>query len=111
MTDIEQVTARVPLLGNFKPFGQYVMNDLHQIGGLPMVMKTLLDAGFLHGDCLTVTGGRWPRTWLMHRYGQKIRMSSTARSSPMPRRISISASCVATLLAEGCVLEDSAARR
>ena len=56
LADIEQVTARVPLLGDFKPFGQYVMNDLHKIGGLPMVMKTLLDAGFLHGDCLTVTG-------------------------------------------------------
>jgi dihydroxy-acid dehydratase len=56
LADIEQVTASVPLLGNFKPFGQYVMNDLHRIGGLPMVMKTLLDAGYLHGDCLTVTG-------------------------------------------------------
>jgi dihydroxy-acid dehydratase len=56
LSDIEQVTARVPLLGNFKPFGQYVMNDLHKIGGMPMVMKTLLDAGYLHGDCLTVTG-------------------------------------------------------
>ena len=56
LADIEQVTARVPLLGDFKPFGQYVMNDLHRIGGLPMVMKTLLDAGFLHGDCVTVTG-------------------------------------------------------
>ncbi|RLB66343.1 MAG: dihydroxy-acid dehydratase [Deltaproteobacteria bacterium] len=56
LADIEQVTARVPLLGNFKPFGQYVMNDLHKIGGLPMVMKTLLDAGYLHGDCITVTG-------------------------------------------------------
>ncbi len=56
LADIEQVTARVPLLGDFKPFGKYVMNDLHKIGGLPMVMKTLLDAGFLHGDCMTVTG-------------------------------------------------------
>lgn len=56
LADIEQVTAKVPLLGDFKPFGQYVMNDLHKIGGLPMVMKTLLDAGFLHGDCMTVTG-------------------------------------------------------
>jgi len=56
LADIEQITARVPLLGNFKPFGQYVMNDLHAIGGLPMVMKSLLDAGYLHGDCLTVTG-------------------------------------------------------
>jgi dihydroxy-acid dehydratase len=56
LADIEQVTFRVPLLGDFKPFGKYVMNDLHKIGGLPMVMKTLLDAGFLHGDCMTVTG-------------------------------------------------------
>ncbi len=56
LADIEQVTARVPLLGNFKPFGEYVMNDLHKIGGLPMVMRTLLDAGYLHGDCITVTG-------------------------------------------------------
>ncbi len=53
---IEKVTSRVPLLGNFKPFGEYVMNDLHAIGGLPMVMKTLLDTGYLHGDCMTVTG-------------------------------------------------------
>ncbi len=56
LDDIEDVTSKVPLLGNFKPFGQYVMNDLHEIGGLPMVMKTLLDHGFLHGDCITVTG-------------------------------------------------------
>ena len=56
LTDIEEITSRVPLIGDFKPFGQYVMNDLHRIGGLPMVMKTLLDAGYLHGDCLTVTG-------------------------------------------------------
>jgi dihydroxy-acid dehydratase len=54
--DIAQITSRVPLLGNFKPFGAYVMNDLHAIGGLPMVMRTLLEAGLLHGDCLTVTG-------------------------------------------------------
>ena len=56
LDDIQAITSRVPLLGNFKPFGQYVMNDLHQIGGVPMVMKTLLDHGYLHGDCLTVTG-------------------------------------------------------
>jgi len=56
LDDIAAITARVPLLGDFKPFGRYVMNDLHAIGGLPMVMKLLLDAGYLHGDCLTVTG-------------------------------------------------------
>ncbi|SHI79013.1 dihydroxyacid dehydratase [Malonomonas rubra DSM 5091] len=56
LTDIAEITRRVPLLGNFKPFGRYLMNDLHVIGGVPMLMKHLLDAGFLHGDCLTVSG-------------------------------------------------------
>ena len=54
--DISTITSKVPLLGNFKPFGQYVMNDLSAIGGIPMVMKLLLEQGYLHGDCLTVTG-------------------------------------------------------
>jgi len=54
--DFNRVAARVPLIGDFKPFGKYVMEDLDNIGGVPMVMKTLLDAGLLHGDCLTVTG-------------------------------------------------------
>lgn len=56
LKDIARVTSRVPLLGDFKPFGRYLMNDLNRLGGVPMVMKTLLDAGLLHGDCLTVTG-------------------------------------------------------
>lgn len=56
LTDISAITQKVPLLGNFKPFGQYLMNDLHKLGGVPIVMKLLLDAGFLHGDCMTITG-------------------------------------------------------
>lgn len=56
LADISAITRRVPLLGNFKPFGRYLMNDLHHLGGTPLVMKLLLEAGFLHGDCLTVTG-------------------------------------------------------
>ncbi len=56
LDDIARITDKVPLLGDFKPFGRFVMNDLHEIGGMPMVMKTLLEAGYLHGDCLTVTG-------------------------------------------------------
>jgi dihydroxy-acid dehydratase len=46
----------VPHLGDLKPFGRYVMNDVDKIGGIPVVMKLLLDAGLLNGDCLTVTG-------------------------------------------------------
>src|SRR5699024_8057499 len=43
-------------LGDLKPFGRYVMNDVDRIGGVPVIMKALLAAGLLHGDCLTVTG-------------------------------------------------------
>jgi len=56
LEDFHRIGQNVPLLGNFKPFGRYVMADLDRIGGIPMVMKTLLDAGLLHGDCLTVSG-------------------------------------------------------
>lgn len=54
--DFERISAKTPLIGDFKPFGKYVMEDLFKIGGVPMVMKMLLDAGLLHGECLTVTG-------------------------------------------------------
>ncbi|MEW6610227.1 MAG: dihydroxy-acid dehydratase [Patescibacteria group bacterium] len=56
LNDFSRVAARVPLLGNFSPFGKYVMEDLHNIGGVPMVMKHLWQHGLLHGDCMTVTG-------------------------------------------------------
>jgi len=56
LKDISKITRKVPLVGNFKPFGRYLMNDLYKIGGVPMVMKLLLDGGYLHGECLTVTG-------------------------------------------------------
>lgn len=54
--DFNRVAKRVPHLGDLKPFGRFVMNDVDHIGGVPVVMKALLDAGLLHGDCLTVTG-------------------------------------------------------
>ncbi|WP_101651942.1 dihydroxy-acid dehydratase [Brevibacterium ihuae] len=56
LEDFNRVGDRVPHLGNVKPFGDYVMNDVFKIGGVPVVMKALLDAGLLNGDCLTVTG-------------------------------------------------------
>jgi dihydroxy-acid dehydratase len=56
LDDFSRVADRVPHLGDLKPFGQYVMNDVDRIGGVPVVMKALLDAGLLHGDVLTVTG-------------------------------------------------------
>ena len=53
---VQQVGERVPLLGNLQPHGPYAMVSLHQIGGVPIVMKELLLSGFLHGDVMTVTG-------------------------------------------------------
>ncbi|MCL6511136.1 MAG: dihydroxy-acid dehydratase [Anaerolineae bacterium] len=54
--DFTRVTCRTPHIADMTPGGKYVMEDLHRIGGVPVVMKTLLDAGLLHGDCMTVTG-------------------------------------------------------
>ncbi|WP_159623544.1 dihydroxy-acid dehydratase [Ruania rhizosphaerae] len=56
LADFDRVASTVPHLGDLKPFGRYVMNDVDRIGGVPVIMKALLDAGLLHGDCLTVTG-------------------------------------------------------
>jgi len=56
MEDFHRIGAKVPLLGDLKPFGRHVMSDVDRVGGVPVVMKALLDAGLLHGDCLTVTG-------------------------------------------------------
>ena len=54
--DFQTVSDRIPFLADLKPSGQYVMEDLHDIGGIPAVMKYLLEEGLLNGDCMTVTG-------------------------------------------------------
>jgi dihydroxy-acid dehydratase len=54
--DFQTISNQVPVLADFKPSGKYLMQDLHQYGGVPAVMKYLLEQGLLHGDCLTVTG-------------------------------------------------------
>src|SRR4029079_4473339 len=56
LEDFDRLGAKIPELADLKPGGKYVMFDLHKQGGTPAVMRALLDAGFLHGDCLTVTG-------------------------------------------------------
>jgi dihydroxy-acid dehydratase len=56
LDDFERVRLNVPVICNLKPSGQYVATDLHKAGGIPQVMKLLLDAGLLHGDCITITG-------------------------------------------------------
>ncbi|WP_206953598.1 dihydroxy-acid dehydratase [Trinickia acidisoli] len=54
--DFERIRQRVPVICNLKPSGDYVATDLHRAGGIPQVLKILLDAGLLHGDCVTITG-------------------------------------------------------
>jgi dihydroxy-acid dehydratase len=56
LEDFQRIGAKVPLLGDLKPFGKYVMTDMDRVGGVPVILRALLDAGLLHGDCLTVTG-------------------------------------------------------
>jgi len=56
LEDFERVGSKVPLLGDLKPFGKYVMTDVDKVGGIPVILRALFDAGLLHGECLTVTG-------------------------------------------------------
>jgi dihydroxy-acid dehydratase len=54
--DVAEIFKRTPYIADLKPGGRYVAKDLFEVGGIPLLMKTLLDHGFLHGDCMTVTG-------------------------------------------------------
>ena len=56
LDDFERMRLKVPVICNLKPSGQYVATDLHRVGGIPQVMKLLLNAGLMHGDCMTITG-------------------------------------------------------
>jgi len=56
LEDFHRIGSKVPLLADVKPFGRYVMSDVDRVGGVPVVLRTLLDAGLIHGDALTVTG-------------------------------------------------------
>ncbi|MCB0428851.1 MAG: dihydroxy-acid dehydratase [Flavobacteriales bacterium] len=56
LEDFQAISDKVPFIADLKPSGRFLMEDLHIVGGVPAVMKVLLDAGYLHGDCLTVTG-------------------------------------------------------
>ena len=56
LDDFHRIGSKVPLLGDLKPFGKFVMTDVDRVGGIPVVLRILLDAGYLHGVCLTVSG-------------------------------------------------------
>lgn len=105
LADIAKITSRVPLLGNFKPYGRYVMNDLYAIGGIPMVMKLLLEHGYLHGDCLTVTGrtiAKNLQTATVWHTDQDVIYSPEQPYAPHNQHIRI---LHGNLASEGCVLK------
>ena len=56
LDDFQRISDKTPFIAELKPSGKYLMEDLHEIGGIPIVLKYLLDSGFLHGECLTITG-------------------------------------------------------
>ena len=56
LEDFQRVSDRTPLIADLKPSGKYLMEDVHGVGGTPAIMKYLLEKGFLHGDCMTITG-------------------------------------------------------
>ena len=95
---------KVPHLADLKPGGKYVMYDLHRVGGTPAVLKALLDAGFLHGDCMTVTG----KTLAENLAGRAERLRATAGRRHAARQADArhgpsSSSCTGNLAPEGAV--------
>uniref|UniRef100_UPI004049DF77 dihydroxy-acid dehydratase n=1 Tax=Fulvivirga sp. TaxID=1931237 RepID=UPI004049DF77 len=56
LDDFQKISDKTPFIADLKPSGEYLMQDLHEVGGVPAVMKLMLEKGYLHGDCLTVTG-------------------------------------------------------
>ena len=56
MDDVVEIMRRTPYIADLKPGGKYVALDVHRVGGIPVILKALLDGGLLHGDCMTVTG-------------------------------------------------------
>jgi dihydroxy-acid dehydratase len=79
-----EICKRTPYIGDLKPGGRYVMKDLHDIGGVPVLMKALLDGGYLHGDCMTVTGKTMAENLrnIVVRPGQDVVRTTSAPLSP-----------------------------
>ena len=95
LDDFTRIGQRVPVLADLKPCGKYLMSELVAIGGIPPLMKMLLDAGLLHGDCLTVTGKTVAEN-LAAVKPYPARKTSSARSPIRSRRTAICRSCTAT---------------
>ena len=84
LDDFNRIGDEVPHLADVKPFGRYVMTDIDRIGGVPVVMKALLDAGLLHGDALTVTGKTMAENLQGHRAARPGRQDHPRAGRPDP---------------------------
>ncbi|MDP2624764.1 MAG: dihydroxy-acid dehydratase, partial [Candidatus Peregrinibacteria bacterium] len=105
LEDFNRIAEKTPLLGDFKPYGRYVMDDLAKVGGVQMLMKYLLEAGMLHGDCLTVTGRTIEenlRTAKDRSDDQKVIYSIEKPYAPPDHHVTI---LKGNLAPEGCVLK------
>jgi dihydroxy-acid dehydratase len=105
LADFDGIGRKVPLLGNLKPAGRYVMADLDRVGGVPVVMRALLDAGILHGGCMTVTGKTVAENLAqvpLPRRGQDVFVTADRPFAPPGRHICI---LKGNLAPEGAVLK------
>ena len=84
LEDFSRIGSQVPHLADVKPFGRHVMFDVDHIGGVPVMMKALLDAGLLHGDCLTVTGQTMAENLAAHRPAGPGRQGAARAGQPDP---------------------------
>ena len=90
--DVAEIFKRTPYVADLKPGGRYVAKDLFEVGGIPLLMKTLLDGGFLHGDCLTVTGRTIAENLAEGRLEPGPGRGASAPTPPSPARAASSAS-------------------
>jgi dihydroxyacid dehydratase/phosphogluconate dehydratase len=88
--DVAEVFKRTPYIADLKPGGRYVAKDLFEAGGVPLLMKTLLDHGFMHGDCITVTGRTMAESYALPTSPcSRPEASSASREISLPRARSL----------------------
>lgn len=104
--DFTRITCKTPHIADMTPGGRYVMEDLHKIGGVPVVMRTLLDAGLMHGDCMTVTGKTLKQNLKGVKNAQQIKSQTVVVPVNKPLRASGGMVILKGNLApEGCVVK------
>ena len=102
--DVGEIFRKTPYIGDLKPAGKYVAKDLFDAGGIPLVMKALLDGGYLHGDCMTVTGKTIAEN-LDNGEVERPTRTSSARPRTRSRRPAASCRCSGNLAPDGAIVK------